>query len=80
MTLFERVTAVLENARVAGGWTDEGVARRVLVEMREPDEAMIIAGVRFENIGDMAGRYRAMIDAALAEGPTELPEDAAATE
>jgi hypothetical protein len=33
VTLLERVTAVLERARVAGGWTDEDVARDVLIEL-----------------------------------------------
>lgn len=30
MTALERVTAILERARVAGGWTDEAVAAEVL--------------------------------------------------
>lgn len=33
MTLLQRITAVLERARVAGGWDDEAVARKVLAEM-----------------------------------------------
>jgi hypothetical protein len=33
MTAIERVTAVLERARVAGGWIDDIVARRVLAEL-----------------------------------------------
>lgn len=33
--------------------------------MREPTDEMVIAGCQHENMGDMAGRYRAMIDAVL---------------
>jgi hypothetical protein len=36
----------------------------VLDALREPTEAMILAGVHHENTGDMVGRWRAMIDAA----------------
>ena len=31
---------------------------------REPTEAMVNAGVHHDNMGDMAGRWMAMIDAA----------------
>lgn len=30
MTALERITAVLERARIAGGWIDEEVAKQVL--------------------------------------------------
>lgn len=40
-------------------------AKAVLEAMRDPTDAMIVAGVRHENMGDMAGRWRAMIDAAI---------------
>jgi hypothetical protein len=30
MTTLERITAILERARVAGGWDDEAVAKAVL--------------------------------------------------
>lgn len=33
MTALDRVTAILERARVSGGWIDEDVARRVLTEL-----------------------------------------------
>lgn len=33
MTAVERVTRILERARVAGGWIDEDVAVAVLVEL-----------------------------------------------
>lgn len=39
--------------------------RAALEAMREPTEAMIVAGCRHENMGDMAGRWRAMVDEAL---------------
>jgi len=33
MTVLEQITAILERARVAGGWIDEDVARVVLAEL-----------------------------------------------
>lgn len=42
-------------------------ARAILAAMRDPTEAMILAGVHHDNMGDMAGRWRAMIDAAILE-------------
>jgi hypothetical protein len=33
MTLLERITAVLQRARMAGGWIDEDVAEAVLAEL-----------------------------------------------
>lgn len=41
------------------------LARLILQAMREPTEPMILAGVHYDNMGDMAGRWRAMIDAAI---------------
>jgi hypothetical protein len=38
MTALERVTRVLERARVAGGWIDEDVAAAVLVALSLTDE------------------------------------------
>lgn len=78
MTMLERITGVLERARVAGGWIDEDVARAVLTEIREPTEAMQVAGHNVRN-DPTTGQptacgtdeiYTAMIDAAVAEGPT----------
>jgi hypothetical protein len=43
VTTLERITAILERARVAGGWIDEDVAAQVLAEMRRPTEAMTYA-------------------------------------
>jgi hypothetical protein len=40
-------------------------ARKVLEEMREPTFAMVVAGCQHEHMGDMAGRWKAMIDEAL---------------
>lgn len=42
-------------------------AQVAIEAMREPTSEMVIAGCRHENFGDMAGRWHAMIDAALAE-------------
>lgn len=39
--------------------------RALLLEIREPTEAMVIAGCRHENMGDMAGRWQAMVDELL---------------
>ena len=35
-----------------------------VVVPREPTEEMVVAGCRHENMGDMAGRWKAMINAA----------------
>lgn len=54
-------------------------ARTAIAALREPTEAMILAGVHHDNMGDMAGRWRAMVDAALAnpQTPSVSSEDAA---
>ncbi len=41
-------------------------ARAALKAMRSPTPEMILAGVHHDNMGDMEGRWNAMIDAALA--------------
>lgn len=70
MTTLERITRVLERARIDGGWDDENVALKVLEAAREPDAVMKTAGYyasRFaentttEDAGDC---FRAMIDKA----------------
>lgn len=38
MTLLERITAILERARFAGGWIDENVAAQVLAELGLDDD------------------------------------------
>lgn len=38
MTAVERVTALLERARIDGGWDDEAVARRVLEALGLDDD------------------------------------------
>ncbi len=38
MSLLERITAILERARVLGGWIDEDVARQVLAELELDDD------------------------------------------
>jgi hypothetical protein len=79
--MIERVAKLLceirtDHSEQAFGWdalSDSGKqlyrfdAARVIGAMREPAEAMIIAGVHHDNMGDMAGRWKAMIDAALSD-------------
>lgn len=80
MTMLQRITTVLERARVAGGWIDEDVARAVLREMREADEAMITRVMEkgplslgyadaMNSVKEYTYAWRAMIDAALNEDP-----------
>jgi hypothetical protein len=38
VTTLERITAILERARVAGGWDDQDVARAVLSELGLDDD------------------------------------------
>jgi hypothetical protein len=38
MTVLERITAILERARVGGGWIDEDVARAILSELGLDDD------------------------------------------
>jgi hypothetical protein len=38
MSALERITAILERARVAGGWIDEDVAARILAELGLDDD------------------------------------------
>lgn len=47
-------------------WADAYCA---IEAMRKATDVMVIAGCRHENMGDMAGRWSAMIDAALGEPP-----------
>lgn len=47
----------------AGFWRD--YAETAIEAMREPTKAMILAGVHHDNMGDMEGRWKAMIDVAL---------------
>ena len=49
--------------RTADEW--RSAARAAILTLREPTEAMVIAGCRHENMGDMAGRWQAMIDEAV---------------
>lgn len=50
------------------GWRlQEHHARAAIEAMLEPTEAMQIAGCQYEHLGDIAGRYNAMIQAALKE-------------
>lgn len=55
--------AALQEQPLARIWDRLAIA--ALKAAREPTEAMVIAGCRHENMGDMAGRYDAMIDEAL---------------
>src|SRR5690606_205253 len=60
------------SAEVRTQWRRQ--ARWAIEAMREPTEEMVLAGVHHDNIGDMAGRWRAMIDAALGH---QIPPPAA---
>lgn len=62
MTMLARITAILERARVAGGWIDEDVAASVLAEMREPTEVMLAAADIASD--DATENWQRMIDAA----------------
>jgi hypothetical protein len=42
MTALERITALLEQARIAGGWIDEDVARAILSELGLDDDGKAI--------------------------------------
>ncbi len=67
--------------RGAAAWEHDGnlyleLARAAIAAMREPTDAMVIAGAQHiagiqhpisDTAGDTKGRWRAMIDAALAE-------------
>jgi hypothetical protein len=68
MTTLERITAILERARVAGGWDDEAVARAVLAGIREPTAAMKDA-VHHSDAYSPERCWHAMIDAARNEKP-----------
>lgn len=50
--------------RICSALAAMGITDETVVVPREPTEAMVIAGCRHENMGDMAGRYKAMIAAA----------------
>lgn len=71
MTMLKRITAVLERARVAGGWDDEAVGRAMLAEMRKPTEVMTYAA--WEHLDGsysherIASAVKAMVDAELNE-------------
>lgn len=58
---------------VRSWWRDR--ARAAIEAMREPIEDMVVAGCQHENMGDMAGRWQAMIDKAL-----ETPQKPAESE
>ncbi len=73
MQIIERLARAMEDRRrqligqpLARIWDE--LAKAAIEEMREPTEEMVVAGCRHENLGDMAGRWAAMIDAALQEG------------
>jgi len=50
-----------------GRFQFDEIARAAIEAIREPTEEMVNAGCHHELLGDMAGRYMAMIDAALQE-------------
>ncbi len=68
-----RVASTLATAHMKSlniQWLYVEMAKAAIAAMRDPSEAMIVAGVHHANMGDMAGRWRAMIDAALADAPS----------
>ena len=84
MSLLQRITAILERARVAGGWIDEDVARDVLRAIREPGEALLgIGEERYMRDEDhmstfhcLSVAWTAMIDAALNDEGEPVGADA----
>lgn len=71
MTLLERIAAVLERARLDGGWDDEAVAFKVLREMHEPTDAMLDTS-GYQDAGDV---WRSFINAALNEAPAHTSSE-----
>lgn len=64
MEMVERVASAIADG--LGRELDvERIARAAIAAMREPTDAMVLAGVHHDNMGDMAGRWQAMIAAAL---------------
>lgn len=61
--MMERIANVIHKYKFI--YDEYPLAREIIKAMREPTDAMIVAGVHHDNMGDMAGRWRAMIDAAL---------------
>jgi len=56
----------LKNVGLEDAWIDLNKVAMVAIQaMREPTATMIAAGVHHENMGDMTGRWQAMIDEAL---------------
>lgn len=48
MNALERVAAVLERARIDGGWTDEVVAHRVLIALGLDEDGKPVASAASE--------------------------------
>ena len=65
--MVDKVSTAIADAQARGFNGPRSLARVAIVALREPTAAMILAGVHHENMGDMAGRWRAMVDAALTE-------------
>lgn len=64
----------ITNARIDGQFDMIAVACAAIEEMREPTEAMKAECEGWRaSASDMAGCYRAMIDAALEETPSQVP-------
>lgn len=63
-TMIERVSKIVR-AGNEGGWGYDAIAYLVIEAMEKPTKAMILAGVHHDNLGDMEGRWMAMISAAL---------------
>lgn len=76
--LLVRIAAILERARVAGGWIDEDVARAVLTELGlnddgKPSDCALMTGDEYRTamneIHAARRELRAMIDGARNEKP-----------
>lgn len=69
-TMVERLRQIISEAR-AEEKSDAYIARAAIQAMREPTEAMLLAGERAEELGDSPAykHWRAMIDAALSPQP-----------
>jgi hypothetical protein len=89
MSIIERVAKdIFYQSRSMKGWDDSSesyrnkfrtMARAAIEAMRVPTKAMILAGVHHDNMGDMEGRWMAMIDAALSQDTHSLPSSPGAS-
>lgn len=78
--MVERIAGVIYDGLANDLQPPEAFARKVIAAMREPTDTMIDAsgedGVSWndDSRGSIANKWRAMIDAALADGPAIFPQ------